>query len=72
MNWLGRDRTQGLRPVGDDRPAQPGTEPPEIAESCPQALPPGFPGEYWRRLDRGREYPTQFVRTLTEAGLPSG
>ena len=28
----------------------------------------GFPGEYWRRLDRERAYPTEFVRALTEAG----
>jgi alkylation response protein AidB-like acyl-CoA dehydrogenase len=27
-----------------------------------------FPGEYWRRLDRERGYPTEFVRALTEAG----
>ncbi len=27
-----------------------------------------FPGEYWRRLDAARAYPTGFVRALTEAG----
>ena len=27
-----------------------------------------FPGEYWRRLDRERAYPTEFVETLTRAG----
>ena len=27
-----------------------------------------FPGEYWRKLDRERAYPTEFVRALTEAG----
>jgi alkylation response protein AidB-like acyl-CoA dehydrogenase len=27
-----------------------------------------FPGEYWRRLDRERGYPTEFVTALTEAG----
>src|SRR3954467_6612111 len=27
-----------------------------------------FPMEYWRGLDREREYPTEFVRALTEAG----
>ena len=27
-----------------------------------------FPGEYWRALDRNREYPTEFVTALTEAG----
>jgi len=27
-----------------------------------------FPGEYWRKLDEVRGYPTEFVRALTEAG----
>jgi acyl-CoA dehydrogenase len=27
-----------------------------------------FPDPYWRELDAKREYPTEFVRTLTEAG----
>jgi acyl-CoA dehydrogenase len=27
-----------------------------------------FPGEYWRKLDRERSYPTEFVTALTEAG----
>lgn len=27
-----------------------------------------FPGEYWRKLDRERTYPTEFVNALTEAG----
>ncbi|MEJ2625024.1 MAG: acyl-CoA/acyl-ACP dehydrogenase [Pseudolabrys sp.] len=27
-----------------------------------------FPGEYWRKLDRERTYPTEFVGALTEAG----
>ena len=30
-----------------------------------------FPGEYWRKLDSGSEYPTEFVRALTEAGYLS-
>jgi len=30
-----------------------------------------FPGDYWRALDREREYPTDFVRALTEAGFLS-
>jgi len=33
-----------------------------------RALCGGFPGEYWRALDRERTYPTEFVRALTEAG----
>jgi alkylation response protein AidB-like acyl-CoA dehydrogenase len=28
-----------------------------------------FPGEYWRKLDRERAYPTGFVNALTEAGF---
>ncbi len=28
----------------------------------------GFPGEYWRNLDRDRAYPAEFVQALTEAG----
>jgi acyl-CoA dehydrogenase len=27
-----------------------------------------FPGEYWRKLDQGRTYPSEFVRALTQAG----
>jgi alkylation response protein AidB-like acyl-CoA dehydrogenase len=27
-----------------------------------------FPGEYWRKLDQERSYPTEFVRALTEGG----
>jgi acyl-CoA dehydrogenase len=33
-----------------------------------RALCADFPGEYWRRLDRERGYPTGFVKALTEAG----
>ena len=32
------------------------------------ALCAGFPGEYWRKLDRERGYPADFVAALTEAG----
>jgi acyl-CoA dehydrogenase len=28
----------------------------------------GYPGEYWRRLDAERAYPTEFVQALTKAG----
>ncbi len=35
----------------------------EVAKLCAR-----FPGEYWRKLDQKREYPTEFVRALTEAG----
>ncbi len=30
-----------------------------------------FPGEYWRRLDRGRHYPEEFVTALQDAGYLS-
>ncbi|MEM7254420.1 MAG: acyl-CoA dehydrogenase family protein, partial [Pseudomonadota bacterium] len=36
-----------------------------------RALCAQFPGEYWRELDREREYPTQFVQALTKAGFLS-
>lgn len=29
----------------------------------------GFPGEYWRKLDRERAYPSEFVQALTDAGF---
>jgi alkylation response protein AidB-like acyl-CoA dehydrogenase len=29
----------------------------------------GFPGEYWRRLDRERQYPAEFVQALSESGF---
>src|SRR5436309_6330104 len=34
-----------------------------------RALCEKFPGEYWRKLDRERAYPTEFVAALTEAGF---
>ena len=34
-----------------------------------RALCAGFPGEYWRKLDRERGYPSKFVAALTEAGF---
>jgi acyl-CoA dehydrogenase len=34
-----------------------------------RALCAGFPGTYWRELDRTRAYPTAFVKALTEAGF---
>src|SRR6186997_18736 len=34
-----------------------------------RALCVGFPGEYWRALDRERGYPTEFVAALTKAGF---
>ena len=43
---------------------------PEIREAV-RKLCAGFPGEYWRTLDRERAYPTQFVQTLTREGFLS-
>jgi acyl-CoA dehydrogenase len=43
---------------------------PEIRDSV-RRLCDGFPGEYWRELDRERAYPVEFVRALTEAGFLS-
>ena len=40
---------------------------PEI-RSAVSALCAQFPGEYWRKLDQGRAYPTAFVQALTTAG----
>jgi acyl-CoA dehydrogenase len=34
-----------------------------------RALCAEFPGEYWRRVDRERAYPTEFVQALTKAGF---
>jgi acyl-CoA dehydrogenase len=34
-----------------------------------RALCANFPGEYWRRLDRDRTYPEEFVAALTKAGF---
>jgi hypothetical protein len=34
-----------------------------------RALCAGFPGEYWRKLDRDRGYPIEFVQALTKAGF---
>jgi alkylation response protein AidB-like acyl-CoA dehydrogenase len=34
-----------------------------------RALCAGFPGEYWRKLDRERAYPGEFVAALTKAGF---
>ena len=35
----------------------------EVRKLCSQ-----LPGEYWRKLDQARGYPTEFVRALTEGG----
>jgi hypothetical protein len=43
---------------------------PDIRASV-RALCAQFPGEYWRKLDAERKYPTEFVRALTAAGFLS-
>ena len=43
---------------------------PEIREEV-RKLCARFPGEYWRKLDAERGYPTEFVSALTEAGYLS-
>src|SRR3954471_15534348 len=35
----------------------------EVAKLCAR-----FPGEYWRKVDRERAYPTEFVKALTDGG----
>jgi acyl-CoA dehydrogenase len=40
---------------------------PEIREEV-RKLCARFPGEYWRKLDEARAYPSEFVQALTEAG----
>ena len=54
-----------LPPVTDQAESHP-----EIRDSV-RKLCAGFPGEYWRALDRERAYPTEFVKALTEAGFLS-
>ena len=38
----------------------------QVQKLCAQ-----YPGEYWRKLDAERTYPTEFVQALTEAGYLS-
>ncbi len=52
------------RAMADARPPE---EHADIREGV-RALCAHYPGEYWRKLDRERAYPTEFVRALTEAG----
>ena len=37
-----------------------------VAKLCAQ-----YPGEYWRKLDRERAYPAEFVKALTDSGFLS-
>src|SRR5512147_2206402 len=45
------------------------TETFEAIRTSVRALCAGFAGEYWRRLDAERAYPTEFVDALTKAGF---
>jgi acyl-CoA dehydrogenase len=53
-----------------DQPLIAPAQHPEIREEV-RKLCARFPGEYWRKLDQVRGYPTEFVRALTEAGYLS-
>ncbi len=45
-----------------------GEDYPELREAVRRVC-ARFPGEYWRELDEKSQYPTAFVRALTEAGF---
>jgi acyl-CoA dehydrogenase len=50
-------------------PAHTSAEPLAEIRDAVRAVCAGFPGGYWRELDRERAYPTAFVRALTDAGF---
>jgi alkylation response protein AidB-like acyl-CoA dehydrogenase len=52
-------------------PAQSDQPPDELGQirASVRALCADFPGEYWRKLDRERAYPLEFVNALTKAGF---
>jgi len=61
-----------LEPTPTAAPVAPApTSNEEIAQirAAVKALCANFPGEYWRRLDRERVYPSEFVAALTKAGF---
>ena len=53
--------------MGADVALEAGEDYPEIREAV-RRICAGYPGEYWRRLEDERAYPTEFVNALTEAG----
>ena len=63
-------RNKAKQLVGEGKDVEVDETFPEIRASV-RKLCDGFPGEYWRNLDRQRAYPTEFVRALTEAGFLS-
>jgi len=66
MERKGAAMTAVLEPT---RPAASSAE--EIAQirAAVRALCANYPGEYWRKLDRERAYPAEFVGALTKAGF---
>src|SRR5579883_614468 len=45
-----------------------GEDYPELRDSV-RRICAKFPGEYWRRLEETSDYPTEFIRALTEGGF---
>ena len=64
----GPSAPEGNQPM--DHPLLPRDDHAEIREEV-RKLCARFPGEYWRKLDEVRGYPTEFVTALTEAGYLS-
>jgi acyl-CoA dehydrogenase len=58
---------QANEPANEGESGYPAHELEQIRASV-RAVCARFPGEYWRKLDRERAYPTEFVKALTEAG----
>jgi len=51
------------------KPSSHDTEEIASIRAAVRALCADFPGEYWRKTDRERAYPTEFVEALTKAGF---
>jgi acyl-CoA dehydrogenase len=58
------------REPGMAEPVAPADDYAEVREAVAR-LCAGFPGEYWRELDREDRYPSEFVEALTESGFLS-
>jgi acyl-CoA dehydrogenase len=54
--------------MGDNEPHPADADLAQVREAV-RALCAKFPGEYWRKLDRERAYPAEFVAALTEGGF---
>src|SRR3981189_3366790 len=68
MGEAADDRGARRRGVGLNETSQDPDDVAAIREAV-RALCANFPGEYWRRLDRERAYPGEFVAALTKAGF---